>query len=36
MIQILLAWIFGSIPVGILIGQCIARMSSDSNVRNRR
>ena len=30
MIQILLAWIFGSIPIAILIGQCIGRMSNDS------
>lgn len=36
MIEILLAWIFGSVPVGILIGQCIDRMSNDSNVINLR
>ena len=36
MIQILLTWIFVSIPVGILIGRCIGMMSNDSNVRNLR
>ena len=30
MIQILLTWIFVSIPVGILIGRCIGMMSNDS------
>ena len=34
MIEILFAWIFVSIPVGILIGQCIGRMSNGSNVRS--
>jgi prolipoprotein diacylglyceryltransferase len=34
MIEILLAWIFVSIPVGILIGQCIGRMSNGSNIRS--